>query len=238
MERILQDWTKYKTEVLEGHTGQLSATSRTTWDDVVPDGDIGALATTIRTTFEDCSRPDHLFGDNSNLAITNAILAYHIWSTQQSIHLQTPLDDPREWHPIRPPALEFYLHKDAASGAHNITSLRRTMPQPIPEPHIPPSPTKPQTPKQHEHGPPQQGHSSAAHKRAEPPKATTTVQQLDKPLTLRHVPDITNYPEGGTTQGARQRHGDYRRAPSMGRKSSQGEQRWYPCASLRHTKYK
>ena len=154
LERMLQDWTKYETEVLEGHTDPSGATSRTTWDDVVPDGDIGALATTVRSTFEDCSRPDHPFGDNSNPAITNAILAYHSWSTQQSIHLHTPHDDPREWHPIGPAALEFYLHEDAANGAHNITSLRPTMPQPIPEPHIPPSPTKPQTPTQQEDGPP------------------------------------------------------------------------------------
>ena len=47
----------------------------------MPDGDIRALATTVRTTFEDCSRPDHPFGDNSNPVITNAILAYHSWST-------------------------------------------------------------------------------------------------------------------------------------------------------------
>ena len=51
---------------------------------------------------------------------------------QQSIHLHTPHDDPRAWHPIGPPAPEFYLHKDAATGAHNITSLRTTMPQLIP----------------------------------------------------------------------------------------------------------
>ena len=81
VERMLQDWTKYETEVLEGHTGPPDATSRTTWDNVVPDRDNGALATTVRTTFEDCSRPDHPFGDNSNPAITNAILAYHSWST-------------------------------------------------------------------------------------------------------------------------------------------------------------
>ena len=197
VERMLQDWAKYETEVLEGRTGPRGATSRTTWDDVVPDRDIKALATTVRTTFEDCSRPDHPFGDNSNPAITNAILAYHSWSTQQSINLHTPHDDPREWHPIGPPALEFYLHEDAATGAHSITSLRPTMPQPIPEPHIPPSSTKPQTPRQHEHGPPQQGHGPAAHKRSEPPNATTTVQQLDNPLILRHVPDNYQVPCGG-----------------------------------------
>ena len=197
MERMLQDWTKYETEVLEGHTGLPGATSRTTWGDIVPDGDIGALATTVRATFGDGFRLDHPFGDNRNPAITNAILAYHSWSTQQSIHLHTPHDDPREWHPIGPPALEFYLHEDAATGAHNITSLRPTMPQPIPEPHIPPSPTKPQTPTRHELRPPQQGHSPAAHEKAEPPNATTTVQQLDKPLTLRHVPDNYQLPRGG-----------------------------------------
>ena len=123
VERMLQDWTKYETEVLEGHTGPPGATSRKTWDNIVPDGDIGALATTVRATFRDGSRPDHLFGDNRNPAITNAILAYHSWSTQQSIHLHTPHDDTREWHPTGPPALEFYLHEDAATGAHNITSL-------------------------------------------------------------------------------------------------------------------
>ena len=197
VERMLQDLTKYETEVLEGHTGPPGATSRTTWDDIVPDGDIGALATTVRATFGDGSRPDHPFKDNRNPAITNAIMAYHSWSTQQSIHLHTPHDDPRELHPIGPPALEFYLHEDAATGAHNITSLRTTMPQPIPEPHIPPSPTKPQTPTRHEHRPSQQGHSPAAREKAEPPNATTPVQQLDKPLTLPHVPDNYQVPRGG-----------------------------------------
>ena len=163
----------------------------------MPDGDIGALATTARTTFEDCSRPDHPFGVNSYPAITNAIPAYHSWSTQQSIHLHTPHDDPREWHPIGPPALKFHHHEDPTTGAHSITSLRPTMPRPIPEPHIPPSPTKPQLPTELEHGPPQQGHSPAAQKRAEPPNPTTTVQQLDKPLTLRHVPDNYQLPRGG-----------------------------------------
>ena len=194
MERMLEDRTKYKTEVLEGHTGPPGTTSCTTWEDVVPDGDIGALATTVRTTFEECSRPDHPFGDNNDPAITDTILAYHSWCTQQSIHLHTPHNDPREWHPVGPPALEFYLHEDAPTRAHSITSLRPTVPQPIPEPHIPPSPTKPQTPTQHEHGPRQQGHSPPAHKGAEPPYAIATVQQLDKPLTSHHVRDHYQLP--------------------------------------------
>ena len=162
VERMLQDWTKYEKEVLEGHTGPPVTMSRTTWDDVVPDGDIEALATTVRTTFENCSRPDHPLGDNNDPTITNAILAYHSWSTQQSIHLHTPHDDPREWHPVGPPALELYLHEDATTGGHSISSLRPTVPQPIPEPDIPPSPTKPQTPPQHEPEPPQGGHSPPA----------------------------------------------------------------------------
>ena len=96
VERMVQDWTKYETEGLEGHTGPPDTTSRTTWDDVVPDGDIRALATTVRTAFEDCSRPNHPLGDNNDPAITNTILAYHSWSTQQNIHLHTLQDDPRE----------------------------------------------------------------------------------------------------------------------------------------------
>ena len=71
------------------------------------------------------------------------------------------------------------------------------MPQPIPEPRIPRSPTKTQTPTQHEHGPPKQGHSPPDHKRAEPPNATTTGQQLDKPLISRHIPDNYQLPRGG-----------------------------------------
>ena len=222
MERMLQDGTKYETEVLEGHTGPPGATSRTTWDDVLLDGDIGTLATTVRTTFEDCSIPDRPFGDNSNPAITNAILAYHSWSTQQSIHLHTTHDDPGEWHHIGPPVLEFYLHEDAATGAHNITSLRPTMPQPIPEPHIPPSPTKPQTPAQQEHGPPNKGTAQQPTKRPNPRtplQLSNNSRSLSPYLTSQTT---TNYPEGGTTRGARQRHGDYRQAPSIGRKSSQG----------------
>ena len=195
VKRMLQDWTKYGTEVLQGHTGPPDATSRTTWNDVVPDGDIGALATTVRTTFEDCSRPDHLFGDNSNPAITYAILAYHSWSTQQSIHVHTPHDDPREWHPMGPPALEFYLHKDAITGVHSITRLRPTMPQPIPELHIPPSPRNSKRPRNTNTGAPTM-YSPPAHKRAQPPNATTTIQQLDKPLTSRQVPDNYQLPRG------------------------------------------
>ena len=110
VERMLQDWTKYEMEVLEGHTGPPGTTSRTTPEDVVPDGDIRALAETVRTAFEDCSKPDDPFGDDYDPAITNAILGYHSWSFQHSIHFHTLHDKPREWHPVGRPALEFYLH--------------------------------------------------------------------------------------------------------------------------------
>ena len=92
----------------------------------------------------------------------NAILAYHSWSNQQSIHPHSWHDDPREWHPVGPPALDFYLHQDATTGAHSVTSLRQMVPQPIPEPHIPCSPTKPHTPPQNIS--PQRGQSLPVHK--------------------------------------------------------------------------
>ena len=123
MKRMLQDWTKYGTEILEGHTGPPDTTPRTTWHSVVPDGGIGALVTTVRNPFKDSSKPDHPFGDDYDHAIRNAILAYHSWSTQQSIQLHGPHDDPQEWHPVGAPALEYYLHVDAATRAHSITSL-------------------------------------------------------------------------------------------------------------------
>ena len=153
----------------------------------MPDGDIGALARTVRTTVEHCSKPNHPFGDDYDPAITNAILAYHSWSIQQSIHIHTPHDDPSAWHPVGPPALEFYLHEDTTTGAHSITSVQPTAPQPIPEPHIPPRPTKSHTPPQNNF--PQRGQSPPAHKGTVPPSATATVQQLAKPLIKRHVLD-------------------------------------------------
>ena len=222
MERMLQDWTKYKTEVLEGHTGAQDATSRTTWDDVVPDGDIGALATTVHKKFEDCSRPDHPFGDNSNPAIKNAILAYHSWSTQQNLHLHCPHDDPRKWHPIGLPPLEFYLHEDAATGAHSITSLRPTMPQQIPEQHIPPVLRNPKRPRNTNMGPRNKSTAQQPTKGPNPPTPTQLSNNSTSLSPRVTSQTTTNYPEGGTTQGARQRHGNYRQAPSIGRKSSPG----------------
>ena len=167
VEHMLQDWTKYETEVLGGHTGPPGATSRTTCDDIVPDGDIGALATTVRATFGDGSRTDHPFGDNRNPAIMNAILAYYSWSTQQSIHLDTPHDDPHEWHPIGPPALEFYLHEDAE---------HTTSPASDPQCHnryrshtYPPVLRNPKRPRDTNTGPPNKDTAQQPTKRPNPP---------------------------------------------------------------------
>ena len=40
----LQDWPKYETEVLEGHTGAPATTPPIAWDHLMPEGDIGALS--------------------------------------------------------------------------------------------------------------------------------------------------------------------------------------------------
>ena len=72
MERMLQDWPKYETEVLEGPTGPPGTTSPTTWDDLVPEGGISALAKIIQN-----KAPKHPGDDNHDPAIVNAILAYH-----------------------------------------------------------------------------------------------------------------------------------------------------------------
>ena len=48
------------------------------------------MATTVRILFEDRSKPDNPFGDNYDPTITIAILAYHSWSTLQSIQPSQP----------------------------------------------------------------------------------------------------------------------------------------------------
>ena len=77
MERILQDWTKYETEVLEGHTGPPDTTPRATRDDLVPNEDIDALAKLIRNT-----APNPPLEHNYDPTIVIAPLAYHNWTTQ------------------------------------------------------------------------------------------------------------------------------------------------------------
>ena len=72
VEPMLQDWPRYETEVLEGHTGLPDTTPHTTFDVLVPDRDISALAKLIKIWV-----PKHPFEDSYNPAIVNAILAYH-----------------------------------------------------------------------------------------------------------------------------------------------------------------
>ena len=49
------------------------------------------LAKRIRDTL-----PKHPFTDNYDPGIMNAILAYHSWTTQQHLQINTASDDPRE----------------------------------------------------------------------------------------------------------------------------------------------
>ena len=139
VERILQDWPQYGTEVLEGHTGPPATKPPTTWDDLVPDRDISGLAKIVQN-----KAPKHPFDDSYDPAIVNAILADHSWTTQQHLLLHSASDGPSESHPIGAPALGGYLHEDAATGGHTITNLRPATPQPIPELYIPFSPPRPQ----------------------------------------------------------------------------------------------
>ena len=182
--RMLQDWPKYGTEVLEGHTQPPATTPRTTWDNLVPDGDISALPKVIQN-----KAPKHPFDDSFDPAIVNAILAYHSWTTQQHLNLHSASDDPREWHPIGAPALEVYLNEDAAKGVHTITDLRPATPQPIPELYIPPSLPRPPPPTRDD--PSLREHHLPSQKDVEP---TTTVQHMPKPLNTHHVPDNYQLP--------------------------------------------
>ena len=59
VERMLQDWTNYETEVLGRHTRRLDTAPCVTWDSLVPDEDIGALAKVIQNT-----APSHTLEDN------------------------------------------------------------------------------------------------------------------------------------------------------------------------------
>ena len=122
----------------------------------------------------------------------NAILSYYSWTTQQHLHLHLACDDPRKWHPIEAPALEVYLHEDAATGAHKITELKPPTPQPIPEPYIPPSP--PRAPPQTRDDSLLTEHNLPAQKDIKP---TTTVQYMPKSLTTHHVPYNYQLPREG-----------------------------------------
>ena len=190
VEQMLQDWPKYETEVLEGHTGPLATTAPTMWDDQVPNRDIGVLAKTIHHT-----APRHTFHDSYDPAIVNANRAYHSWTTQQHLHLHSASHDQPDWHPIGAPALEVYLHEDAATGAHTITDPKRVTSQPIPKPYIASSQSRPPPPTRDDSL--LREHNLPAQKDAEP---ISTVQHMTKPLASHHVTD--NYhlpPEGNHT---------------------------------------
>ena len=104
---MLQDWPKYETDVLEGHTGPEETTPCTT----VPNGDISALPELIQNT-----ALKHALEDSYDPAMVNAILAHHSWTTEQRLHLHSASKDAREWHPIGPPALEVSLQRMQPQG--------------------------------------------------------------------------------------------------------------------------
>ena len=183
--------------VLEGHTGPPDTTSRTTLDDVVPDGDIGALATTVRTRSRTAQGPATCLGTTTtppsrtpSWPTTAGPLSKASTSIPRTMtRASGTLSDHQRWsstcRKMQPPG-------HTASPAFGRQCHNRYRNQ-----TYTPGPTKPQTPTQEEHGPPQQGHSPTAHERAEPHNAIATVQQLDKPLTSRHVPDHYQLPGGG-----------------------------------------
>ena len=195
MERLLQDWTKDETEILEGHTGPPDTTPRTTWDSVVPDGDIGALAATARPTFQYRLKPTHPFRGDYDTAIRNALPG-----RPQLVH---PAKHPSP-HPARRPTRVAPCwatsagvrpvrrcshrgtqhHQLSADRAATDTGTTHT-----------PQPNKPHKPPQNNS--PQRGQSPLAHKGTEPPSATATVQHHAKPLTTGHVRDNYQLPREG-----------------------------------------
>ena len=200
VEGMLQDRTKYETEVLEGHPGPPDTASRATWDDLVPDGDIDALAKVIQNT-----APSHPLEDNCGPTIMTAIVAYHSWTTQQHIHLHTASDNPCEWHSMGPPALEVCLHENATTGAHVITNLRQIA-QPIPELYIPSGPTLPHSPT--EDNPPLRIHNPQTQRDT---GFSATVQQVPSPSPRTRSQTTTSCLVRGTIPDEQHQHGNYRR---------------------------
>ena len=80
----------------------------------------------------------------------------------------------------------------------------------------------PKRPRDTNTGPPNKDTAQQPTKRPNPPTPPQPSNNSTSFLPCVTSQTTTNYPEGGTTQGARQRHGDYRQAPSIGRKSSHG----------------
>ena len=104
--------------------------------------------------------------------------------------------------------LPTYLHENAATGAHVNTNLQQVAPQPIPEPYIPPSPTRPDPPTQEDvsavpgrlpaHSP---AEDSPLRDQDPQPRNVSmpipTVQHMSRPPTTQHVPDNYQLPVGG-----------------------------------------
>ena len=184
----------------------------------MPDGDIGALATTVRNPFKDRSKPDHPFGEDCDPAITNAILAYHSWSTQQSIHLHTPQTShasgtllghqhlsstcKKTQPPVHTASPAFgrrrrnlYQNHRYLPAQQNPTRPRRTSPDKEDKAHLPTK--EPNLPA---------------------PRRPSNILPSPSPHETSRI--TTNCPKRGTTHRARQQHGDYRWATPIGRRSS------------------
>ena len=183
MERMLQDSMKYKTEVVEGQARPADTTPCTAWNDLVPDKDIGALTTIIQNT-----APNHIIEENYVSTLVDAILAYHSWALQQKICLHTSSDDPREWHPFGPPAIEVYLHENPATRAHVITNLRHVRQQLISEPYMPPNPTQQHSPTEDNSPPGKQEPPQNPRRNRRRRHRTTRSQTPHNPPLLRQLP--------------------------------------------------
>ena len=222
MERMLQHWTKYKTEVLEGHTGPPGATSRTTSDDVgqteasehwlrpfAPRSKTARDPTTrLETTATPPSRtpswpttagPLNKASTSTPRTTTHASgtpLGHRRWSSTC-----TKTQPPEH---TTSPAFGLQCHNRYRSRIYpqvlQNPKRRRNTNTPPPNKGTAQQPTKGPNP-------------------PTPPRLSNSSTSLSPYVTS---PTTTNYPEGGTTQGVRQRHGDYRQAPLIGRKSSEG----------------
>ena len=85
-----------------------------------------------------------------------------------------------------------------------------------------PAQQNPQRPRNTNTSPRKKGTTHQSTKGRNPPTPPQLSNNSTSPSPRVTSRTTTNYPERGTTQGAEQRHGDYRRAPLIGRKSSQG----------------
>ena len=219
-ERMLQDWTKYETEIPEGHTGPPHTTPRTTWDRVVPERDIGALATTVRTPFKDSSMHDHPFLDDYDPAITNA--------------MQTPTTaGPPSRASTSTPRTTTLFGSGTLLGHE---SLRSTCSKAQPPGHTaspaigrrhrnryrnhtyPPAQQNPTRPRRTTPHKQDRAHWPTKELNLRAPTRPSNISPSPSPHATSPVK--INCPERRFIPGARQQHGDCREATSTGRKSS------------------